>query len=226
MFQWREHALLACSQASIRPWRAPLPGWGGFVKRAMDVALAALCLLLFALPMLLVVLAIRLDSPGPVLFRQRRTGFGNREFVMLKFRTMYHEGSEPVVQRQAERDDPRVTAVGAVLRRTSLDELPQLFNVLRGEMSLVGPRPHAAGTRAGGIPFEQAVPGYAARHRVKPGLTGLAQVRGLRGATETRDKLVYRVASDLEYIENWSPWLDCLILLRTAGSVLRMTNAF
>lgn len=228
MFEWREYAPFPHPQVSTRraaPCR-PLEGWGAFVKRTMDVALAILCLALFATPMLLVALAVRLDSPGPVLFRQRRTGFDNREFVMLKFRTMYHETSEPIVKQQARRDDPRVTPVGAILRRTSLDELPQLFNVLRGEMSLVGPRPHAAGTRAGGIPFEQAVPCYAARHQVRPGLTGLAQVRGLRGATETREKLVWRVASDLEYIDSWSPWLDCLILIRTAAGVLRMTNAF
>jgi lipopolysaccharide/colanic/teichoic acid biosynthesis glycosyltransferase len=145
---------------------------------------------------------------------------------MLKFRSMHHDPREQVqIRGQAKRDDPRVTRVGRILRRTSLDELPQIFNVLRGDMSIVGPRPHAPGTRAGGRPFEDVVARYAARHRVRPGLTGLAQVRGLRGETDTEEKLVARVDADLEYIETWSVWLDLVILLRTALVVLRMQNA-
>ena len=139
--------------------------------------------------MLLIALAIRLESRGPALFRQRRIGFANVGFEMWKFRTMHHHAPEPGRLTQATRHDKRVTRVGAILRRCSLDELPQLFNVLRGDMSLVGPRPHAPGTCAGGKPFEMVTPHYAARHRVRPGLTGLAQVRGWRGETETEDEV-------------------------------------
>jgi exopolysaccharide biosynthesis polyprenyl glycosylphosphotransferase len=203
----------------------PMRGWAGAVKMVEDYVLALAALAVAAVPMALIALAIRLDSPGPVLFRQRRTGFNNRDFFVFKFRTMYHEHTDHDVQRQVMEGDPRVTPVGAILRRTSLDELPQIFNVLRGEMSFIGPRPHAPGTRAGGKLFEEVVDRYAARHRVKPGLTGLAQVRGWRGPTETEEKLIRRVESDLEYIENWSPWLDFVILVRTLLAVARMRNA-
>ncbi len=203
----------------------PLAGIAGFVKRCEDIAIALL-LLLPSLPiMAAIAIAIRLDSPGPILFRQRRTGFNNRDFQMLKFRTMHHHLADPDARLQTTPSDPRVTRIGAWLRRSSLDELPQMFNVLCGDMSIVGPRPHAPGTRAGGRAFEQVVSHYGARHRVRPGVTGLAQVRGLRGPTETEDKLVRRVDSDLEYIENWSVWLDLLVLARTAFAVLRMKNA-
>ncbi len=204
-----------------------LVGWGAAaVKRVEDVALAVPALLLFALPMLLIALAVRLDSPGPILFRQTRTGRFGAPFTMLKFRTMRHEAERPEALRQATRGDARVTRLGTVLRRTSLDELPQLFNVLRGDMSIVGPRPHAPGTRAAGRLFPEVVPNYAARYRVRPGLTGLAQVRGFRGETDTEEKLVRRVCADLEYIESWSPGLDLMIVLRTAVTVMLMKNAY
>ena len=196
------------------------------IKRAEDLCGALLALLVFAIPMLLLALAIRLDSPGPILFRQRRTGLDNRDFVLLKFRTMRRERCEPRICTQAQRDDPRLTRLGAFLRRTSLDELPQLFNVLRGDMALVGPRPHAPETRAAGRLFPAIIADYPARHMVKPGITGLAQVRGQRGETRTEDALIHRVASDFEYIHRWSVWLDLLILLRTAICVLRMKNAY
>ena len=203
----------------------PLSGLPSVVKRGEDLAIASL-LLLPALPIMAVIaIAIRLDSPGPVLFSQLRTGFNNRDFRMWKFRTMHHHLADPDARNQTTHNDPRVTRVGAWLRRTSLDELPQIFNVFRGDMSIVGPRPHAPGTRAGGRVFDQVVGDYAARHRVRPGVTGLAQVRGLRGPTETEDKLVSRVDSDLEYIENWSLWLDLRVLAQTAYAVLRMKNA-
>jgi Undecaprenyl-phosphate glucose phosphotransferase len=204
----------------------PISGWASLIKRTEDIVVAGFALAICALPMLLIALAIRLDSPGPVLFRQRRTGFNNRQFEILKFRTMHHHMSEYRILAQTTRHDPRVTRVGAFLRRTSLDELPQLICVLRGDMSVVGPRPHAPGTRAGSRPFEQVVERYAARHRVKPGLTGLAQVRGFRGETQTEEKLARRVESDLEYIESWSIWLDLVILLRTLVIVLRTKNAY
>ncbi|MCO6418903.1 exopolysaccharide biosynthesis polyprenyl glycosylphosphotransferase [Siccirubricoccus sp. KC 17139] len=203
----------------------PISGWAAVVKTAEDYLLAGCALLVAAVPMALIALAVRLDSPGPILFRQRRTGFNNNEFHVLKFRTMYVDQTDHRAERQVTAGDPRVTRVGAILRRTSLDELPQIFNVLKGEMSFIGPRPHAPGTRAGGRPFEQVVARYAARHRVKPGLTGLAQVRGWRGPTETEEKLIRRVESDLEYIETWSPWLDFTILVRTLLAVVRMKNA-
>ena len=203
----------------------PLSGLASLVKRAEDLAIVAI-VLLPCLPILAAIaVAIRLDSPGPVLFRQLRTGFNNRDFQMWKFRTMHHHLADPEVRQQITRNDPRVTRIGAWLRRTSLDELPQIFNVLRGDMSIVGPRPHAPGTRAGGRVFDQVVGDYAARHRVRPGVTGLAQVRGLRGPTETEAKLVSRVDSDLEYIETWSLWLDLRLLAQTAYAVLRMKNA-
>ncbi len=209
-----------------------IDGWQGAVKRGLDIVLALLLLMLAGLPMLWIAARIRLDSPGPALFRQRRVGLHGQDFLMLKFRTMHVDPAHArpagrgSVCRQATRHDPRVTRAGAQLRRRSLDELPQLFNVLRGEMSLVGPRPHVPGTCAGGRPFEQVTARYAARHQVRPGITGLAQVRGWRGETETEEKLRHRVDSDLDYIETWSPWLDLVILVRTIPAVLRATNAY
>lgn len=205
--------------------RKPICGWGAVVKTVEDYVFAVAALAVAAVPMALIALAVRLESPGPVLFRQRRTGFNGRDFYVLKFRTMYADATDHEVLRQVREGDPRVTPVGAILRKTSLDELPQIFNVLRGEMSFVGPRPHAPGTRAGNRRFEEVVDNYASRHRVKPGLTGLAQVRGWRGATETEEKLIRRVESDLEYIDNWSVWLDIVIIFRTLVAVARMRNA-
>ena len=208
---------------------APLRGlgvWEQRLKRTEDVAGALLALCVFALPMLLVALAVRLDSSGPILFRQYRTGLNNRDFVLLKFRTMQHAACDNLGGNQATRHDPRLTRLGAFLRRASLDELPQLVNVLRGDMSLVGPRPHAPDTSAGGRLFPDVMPDYATRHVVKPGITGLAQVRGLRGETRTEDALIRRVEADFEYIRHWSLPLDVLILLRTAHCVLRMKNAY
>ncbi len=192
----------------------------------MDVVIALLLLTAFAGVMLLLALAIRLDSPGPILFRQRRIGLGNTGFEIWKFRTMQHHAPEWGRLTQTTRHDPRITRLGSFLRRTSLDELPQLFNVLHGDMSIVGPRPHAPGTCAGGKPFEQVTPHYSARHRVRPGITGLAQVRGWRGETDTEFKLLRRVEADLEYIDNWSLSLDFAILARTAVSVIAMRNAY
>ncbi|MBN8873111.1 MAG: sugar transferase [Rhodospirillales bacterium] len=199
---------------------------GARVKRLLDVTLATLLLLLLSPLLLLVAIAIRLDSPGPVLFRQCRVGLHQRPFDLLKFRTMYHHAPSALDCRQATRDDPRITRVGHWLRCTSFDELPQLVNVLRGEMSMVGPRPHTQGTCAGGRPFEEVAPHYAARHAVRPGITGLAQVRGWRGETDTEEKLLRRIDCDLEYIATWSLRLDLLILCRTLVSVLGMRNAY
>lgn len=203
-----------------------LHGWQAAIKRIEDIVLASAILSLLWPLLLAVAVWIRCDTGGPVLFRQSRIGLSGRRFSMLKFRTMFQtEFSDPECI-QAVRGDPRVTRAGGYLRRTSFDELPQLFNVLRGDMSLVGPRPHAPGTRAGGRRFEEIVPLYPARHRVRPGMTGLAQVRGWRGETDTEEKIVRRVSSDLEYIRRWSIWLDMLLLLRTVGAILRMQNAY
>lgn len=187
-----------------------------------DTLLAGL-VLVAALPLMaLIAVAIKLDSPGPVLFRQRRGGIGGRPFMCLKFRTMRVLEDGPTI-RQATRDDPRVTRVGAFLRRTSLDELPQIFNVIRRDMALVGPRPHALAHDA---LYGAAIPAYRRRHEVAPGMTGLAQVSGLRGATETIELMADRVAKDIEYIDNWSPWLDLKILLLTPLRLLGCERAF
>jgi lipopolysaccharide/colanic/teichoic acid biosynthesis glycosyltransferase len=184
-------------------------------KRAFDLIGAALALL-FALPLFIAIgLAIKLTSRGPVLFRQRRYGIANSEFEIYKFRTMHsHLGDSSGID-QSRPGDPRVTLVGQILRRTSLDELPQLINVIRGDMSLVGPRPHVPGMRAAGMLYEHLVPSYFERHRMRPGITGLAQVNGFRGSTTERHAAIGRIDLDLTYIENWSFLLDARIIVAT-----------
>jgi polysaccharide biosynthesis protein PslA len=204
----------------------PITGMSAVLKNLEDKLLTMIILLLIWPVLLAVAIAIKLDSPGPILFRQPREGFNNSTFLCFKFRSMYHNQLEYKNVNQATKDDPRVTRVGRFLRKSSLDELPQLFNVLFGDMSLVGPRPHAPSTRAGGRLFTEVVQSYAARHKVKPGITGWAQVCGWRGETDTEDKLVRRFEHDLYYIENWSIWLDFYILIRTVGAVLLPKNAF
>lgn len=192
------------------------------LKRLFDIAVAGGGLLLF-LPLLLVVmLAIQLESPGPAIFRQRRTGYRGRIFTILKFRTMtVAEDSAHV--RQATRNDDRVTAVGALLRKLSVDELPQLWNVLRGDMSIVGPRPHAL---AHDDLYDALIPTYSARFRAKPGLTGYAQVNGFRGEISEVRCMSDRVAADNSYIEEWSLALDVAILLKTVPLIFRDPNAY
>ena len=190
-------------------------------------AVVALALIVILSPLLaLIALGVKLSSRGPVLFRQVRFGFNNERFEVVKFRSMYSELCDPAAEKLVTRNDSRVTPFGAFMRRTSLDELPQLFNVLRGELSLVGPRPHAVKGKAAGMVYEQVVEGYFARHRVKPGITGWAQINGWRGETDTIEKIEQRVARDLYYIENWSVWLDIRILLLTPFAVLFGKNAF
>ncbi len=189
----------------------PFHGTDAVLKRTMDVTLGA-CALLLALPIIpLIAVAIKLTSSGPVLFRQRRYGLNGEEITVYKFRSMTVCEDGPVVT-QATAQDHRVTAVGRFLRKTSLDELPQLINVLQGTMSLVGPRPHAV---AHNEKYRRLINGYMIRHKVRPGITGLAQVNGLRGETDTVDKMAERVRYDLEYLRNWSPWLDMKILVRS-----------
>ncbi len=206
---------------------SPIHGWGAVAKFIEDRLIAAVLLVLASPLLALAALAVRLDSGGPVFFRQPRRGWNGALFDIYKFRTMRTDMADFAGARQATRDDPRVTRVGRILRRTSIDELPQLFNVLNGDMSLVGPRPHALGTRAEGKPFEEAVAHYMRRYRVKPGITGWAQVNGWRGETDTNQKLHARVRYDIEYIENWSFWLDIYILVITPFTLIfRSKNAY
>jgi undecaprenyl-phosphate galactose phosphotransferase/putative colanic acid biosynthesis UDP-glucose lipid carrier transferase len=210
------------SALTIELQRAPLSEAQRLVKRIMDVIGAALVLLFFLPIMALAVIAIKLDSPGPVIFRQIRKGFNGKHFVILKFRTMtVQENGANVIQ--ATRHDSRVTTIGRLLRSSSIDELPQLWNVLRGDMSLIGPRPHAL---AHDNYFETLLSDYAFRHHVKPGITGWAQCNGARGATPTIEHIAKRVKLDLWYINNWSLWLDLLILIKTIFEVFRKRNAY
>jgi putative colanic acid biosynthesis UDP-glucose lipid carrier transferase len=200
----------------------PIGEWGSLLKLAFDYVVGAISLMVFAPLMLLIALAIKIDSPGPVFFRQRRHGFNHHVIDVYKFRTMrVAEDKRPL--EQARKNDPRVTRVGKLLRRTSLDELPQLFNVMRGEMSLVGPRPHALEHNHY---YRERLDRYASRHRVKPGLTGWAQIHGLRGPTEDPEKMRSRIQMDLYYIENWSLWLDLKIIAATPFVGFVHRNAF
>jgi Undecaprenyl-phosphate glucose phosphotransferase len=210
---------------TFRVMDKPLDEVAILVKRIEDVMIAAFCLA-FLLPLMLVVaLAIKLDSRGPVLFRQKRLGANNLPFNLLKFRSMFVEQTDPLGHQLTRAGDPRITRVGRFLRRTSMDELPQLINVLRGEMSLVGPRPHPLAANAAGIAYARATIDYPIRHRVKPGMTGWAQVNGWRGETTTIEQIRRRVEHDLYYVENWSLTFDLLILGRTVLAVLSRANA-
>ncbi|MEM1314751.1 MAG: exopolysaccharide biosynthesis polyprenyl glycosylphosphotransferase [Pseudomonadota bacterium] len=207
--------------------RKPISRLGHGLKRALDVALSAVGLAAAAPVLAAAALAVRLSGPGPILFRQRRQGFNDREFEVLKFRTLHHAQADPMARKVVTKDDPRVTRVGRLLRRTSLDELPQLWNVLKGEMSLVGPRPHAVGARSTQAQtFDQIVEGYSGRHRVKPGLTGLAQVEGWRGEVDDAESLRRRFEADLRYIDGWSLWLDLRIILATPWALVKTSKAY
>jgi Undecaprenyl-phosphate glucose phosphotransferase len=190
------------------------------VKRAQDLVIGSLGLLAAAPVMALVAVAIKMDSPGPVFFRQRRHGFNNEAILVWKFRSMRHEAADAKAARQVSANDDRVTKVGKFIRKTSLDELPQLFNVLRGEMSMVGPRPHAIGMKSGDVESETLVARYAHRHRMKPGVTGWAAINGSRGPVDTAEQVQERVALDVEYIERQSFWLDLYIIAMTIPCLL------
>ncbi len=204
----------------------PISGWSSLLKAAEDRVIAGL-LILFTLPLMVVIgTAVKLDSPGPILFKQKRHGFNHRLIEVWKFRTMCHAQADANCEVQTVKNDRRVTRIGRFLRRSSLDELPQLFNVLKGDMSIVGPRPHAIATKAAGRLFEEVVHEYAARHKVKPGITGWAQVNGWRGETDTVEKIKMRVEYDLFYIENWSIAFDLWIMLKTLLVVFKDPNAY
>lgn len=207
-------------------WQQPIRDVDGIVKEILDRGLAAVAVVLLSPILLLTCLAIRLESKGPILFRQKRFGFNNNEISVLKFRSMYIDRQDTSGAERTQKNDPRVTRVGRVIRRTSIDELPQLFNVLKGDMSLVGPRPHATMMRVGDKYYFDAVKGYTARHRVKPGITGLAQVRGLRGEIATTERARKRVEYDVYYIENWSPLLDIRIMIETVLKLIWDKNAY
>jgi len=204
----------------------PLKNWCGFAKILEDKLLSIFLLIFLSPLMILIAILVRLESSGPVFFIQERFGFNNQVIRVLKFRTMYADRADPSGAQRTIRDDPRVTRVGKVLRLLSLDELPQLINVVRGEMSLVGPRPHAIAMKTGDRLYCEAVEQYMHRHRVKPGLTGWAQVNGLRGEVDSLEKAHARVAHDLYYIEHWSPALDLKILLKTVKTLVACDNAY
>jgi polysaccharide biosynthesis protein PslA len=207
-------------------WQRPFRDINQFTKRGEDLVIGGILLVLLSPIMAVAALLIRLTSPGPVLFVQPRLGFNNEVIEVLKFRTMYTDQTDLNAQATTTRDDPRVTPVGRILRKTSIDELPQLINAIRGDMSLVGPRPHALEMKVGELYYQDAVRGYAGRHRVRPGLTGLAQVRGLRGEIRTVDRAKRRVELDKQYIDQWSLWLDVQILVATVRAVLFDKDAY
>jgi Undecaprenyl-phosphate glucose phosphotransferase len=205
----------------------PISDWNLVFKWIFDRGVALLALVLLSPVMLATAIAIKLDSKGPVLFKQNRHGFNNELIEIYKFRSMYTDRADQGAAKLVTKDDPRVTKVGRIIRKTSIDELPQLFNVLKGQLSIVGPRPHALQAKAANVLYYEAVEGYFARHRVKPGITGWAQINGWRGETDTLDKIMQRVNHDLYYIEHWSLVLDLYILLMTPVSLLsRNENAY
>lgn len=207
-------------------WQRPFRDVNGLVKRGEDLLIAGSAILFLSPLLLLTALLVRLSSPGPIFFIQPRVGFNNELIRVLKFRTMYADQSDVRAEQTTTADDPRVTPIGRTLRRLSLDELPQLFNVFSGDMSLVGPRPHATHMKVGDRYYQDAVRGYAGRHRVKPGITGLAQVKGVRGEIRTVERAKLRVELDCKYIENWSLGLDLWILAATARAVLWDRDAY
>lgn len=213
------------NRTSLLIGRGPLGLRQRAAKRALDMAISCVALLLLSPILLAIAIAVKLDSPGPILFRQARPGRGNRLFRILKFRTMRSESSDADGVRSASRDDDRVTPLGSFLRRTSLDELPQLINVLRGEMSIVGPRPHALGSTAEDQSFWAIDDRYWDRHGIKPGMTGAAQIQGFRGATNTRADLTNRLQADLEYLDGWTITRDLAIVARTIR-VMAHRNAY
>jgi Undecaprenyl-phosphate glucose phosphotransferase len=204
----------------------PIADWNMVMKSIFDRVAGAVILLAMLPLMAFTALAIKLDSPGPVFFRQRRLGFNNEVIEVFKFRSLCHHRADPHARQVVTRNDPRLTRVGRFIRKTSIDELPQLINVLRGELSLVGPRPHAVEANTANKLWEEVVDGYFARHRVKPGITGWAQINGWRGEVNSPEKLQQRVEHDLDYIENWSLLFDVYILLRTPFSLFRTDNAY
>ena len=205
----------------------PIADWDLVLKWLFDKVVGTLLLLLVSPVLLITALAVKIDSRGPVFFRQKRYGFNNELIEVFKFRSMHVDQCDATAAKLVTKGDPRVTRVGRFIRRTSIDELPQLFNVVfKGDLSLVGPRPHALHAKAENRLYDQVVDGYFARHKVKPGITGWAQVNGWRGETDTEEKIQRRVEHDLYYIENWSVFFDLYILAVTPFALLKSDNAY
>jgi Undecaprenyl-phosphate glucose phosphotransferase len=204
----------------------PIRDWDSVAKRIFDIGFSLLAITLLWPVMLAAAIAVKVNSKGPVIFRQKRHGFNNEVIEVLKFRSMYTDLGDATAIRAVTKGDPRVTPVGRFLRKSSIDELPQMFNVLKGELSLVGPRPHAVSAQTGSRKYVDVVEGYFARHRVKPGVTGWAQINGLRGELDSDDKIRARTAYDLDYIENWSLLFDLKILFLTPIRLLNTDNAY
>lgn len=204
----------------------PIRDWDSVAKRAFDIVFSLIGIAAFSPFMLATAIAIKLDSKGPVLFKQKRHGFNNEEIWVYKFRSMYVEQCDPTARAQVTKNDPRVTRVGRFIRKTSIDELPQFFNALRGQLSLVGPRPHAVSAQSSDRLYGEVVDGYFARHRVKPGVTGWAQINGWRGEIDSDEKIRRRTEFDLYYIENWSLWFDLKILFLTPIRLLNTEHAY
>ena len=205
----------------------PIADWDVVMKWLFDKVVGGLALLAAAPLMVIIAIAIKLDSRGPILFKQKRYGFNNDLIEVYKFRSMYVEATDATASKLVTKDDPRVTRVGRFIRKASLDELPQLFNVVfKNNLSLVGPRPHAVNAKAAARLYDEAVDGYFARHRVKPGVTGWAQINGWRGETDTQEKIQKRVEYDLYYIENWSVLFDLYIVAMTPFALLKTENAY
>ena len=204
----------------------PINDWDSVAKRAFDIVFSLLGIIVFSPVMIATAIAIKLDSKGPVLFKQKRHGFNNEEVDVFKFRSMYADQCDPTAIKAVTKGDPRVTRVGRFIRKTSIDELPQFFNSLVGSLSLVGPRPHAVSAKTHNLLYTEVVDGYFARHRVKPGVTGWAQINGWRGEVDTDEKIRKRTEFDLYYIENWSLMLDLKILFLTPIRLLKSENAY
>jgi len=204
----------------------PINDWDSVAKRAFDIVFSLLGIIVLSPVMAATAIAIKLDSKGPVLFKQKRHGFNNEVVEVYKFRSMYTDRSDPTARQAVTKGDPRVTRVGRFIRKTSIDELPQFFNALFGSLSLVGPRPHAVAAQTHNLLYNEVVDGYFARHRVKPGVTGWAQINGWRGEMDTDEKIKMRTEYDLHYIENWSLWFDLKILFLTPIRLLNTENAY
>jgi Undecaprenyl-phosphate glucose phosphotransferase len=225
-FRPRSYSYLG-SVPTLDVFEQPITDWDIVLKWLFDRVVGGILLILLSPVMALVALAVKLDSPGPVLFRQKRFGFNNERIDVFKFRSLYHHQADPTASKVVTRNDPRVTRVGRIIRKTSLDELPQLFNVVfKGNLSIVGPRPHAIQGKLQARLFDEAVDGYFARHRVKPGITGWAQINGWRGEIDNEEKIQKRVEFDLYYIENWSVLFDAYILLKTPLALIKGENAY
>ncbi len=214
------------SVAMLDIFDKPINDWDSVAKRVFDIVFSLIGIVLFSPVMLATAVAIKLDSKGPVLFKQKRHGFNNEVIEVYKFRSMYADQSDPSARKTVTKNDPRVTRVGRFIRKTSIDELPQFFNSLFGSLSLVGPRPHAVAAQSHNLLYNEVVDGYFARHRVKPGVTGWAQINGWRGEMDTNEKIRMRTEYDLHYIENWSMLFDLKILLLTPVRLLNTENAY